>query len=184
MNSFKYYILVFCLFQSFSCKRSERTFYSSGQLAEVRSFHNKKATSYTFKSYYPNGQIKTTGCVLDGHKNGFWKERYSDGKLKWACNYNMGVRVVKIPNKKPQITLSDSNLRANISTHIRVNIEEVHPFDFMIACNNGQIKLAEDSMQYLFTVRPKKSGIIRFHFLMRNRGDMIEFAVDSFQVMP
>ncbi len=58
--------------------------------------------------------------------------------------------MVKIPKNKPKITLSDSNLKANVSTHIRGNVEEVHPFvvisgEIQKAIKNDKVEKIEET---------------------------------------
>ena len=56
----------------------------------------KKFTNKPFsglvESYHENGQLKTTGQIVNGKKNAFWEKYYSNGQQKSIGHYKMGIK--------------------------------------------------------------------------------------------
>lgn len=46
-----------------------------------------KSNSQTFEEYWDNGNLKLTGEVIDGKRNGLWKSWYQDGTLQFEGKY-------------------------------------------------------------------------------------------------
>tara|TARA_X000001036_G_scaffold401539_1_gene406701 strand:- start:819 stop:1415 length:597 start_codon:yes stop_codon:yes gene_type:complete len=56
----------------------------------------KKFTNKPFsglvETYHENGQLKTTGQIINGKKNSLWEKYYSNGRQKSIGHYKMGVK--------------------------------------------------------------------------------------------
>ena len=56
----------------------------------------KKFTNKPFsglvESYHENGQLKTTGQIINGKKNALWEKYYSNGQKKSIGHYKMGIK--------------------------------------------------------------------------------------------
>ena len=56
----------------------------------------KKFTNKPFSglvdSYHENGQLKTTGQIINGKKNALWEKYYSNGQKKSIGHYKMGIK--------------------------------------------------------------------------------------------
>ncbi len=56
----------------------------------------KKFTNKTFsglvESYHENGQLKTTGQIINGKKNALWERYYLNGQQKSIGLYKMGIK--------------------------------------------------------------------------------------------
>ena len=51
-----------------------------------------KPFSGLVESYHGNGQLKTTGQIVNGKRNSFWEKYYSNGQQKFIGHYKMGIK--------------------------------------------------------------------------------------------
>jgi len=176
--------LVLLIFSTSCARKKEKTFYDTGQVKEERIYETRYDTSkYYVIHYYPNGQVKSKGHIIDGCKNGNWQEWYGDGSIKWNGEYDYGKRKFEVLSAKPKIIMEDTLLRKGKQTNLKVHIDGIHPEDMAIACNNGIIKVSERKGLYDYVVTPKKEGIIKFVFFIKNEGRMIQIGTDSLNVL-
>jgi antitoxin component YwqK of YwqJK toxin-antitoxin module len=69
---------------------------SEKNLVMRNDLYYKKFTNLPFsglvESYHENGQLKTTGQIINGKKNALWEKYYSNGRQKSIGHYRMGIK--------------------------------------------------------------------------------------------
>jgi len=104
------YIIILVI-SLFSCKKTEKSYYKTGELLSETTFITKD--SYNIKIYYKNGNLKTTGKVYnDSLCTGVWNDYYEDGELR--CQYVMedGIATVSYENDTfPDLSKRDAYIR-------------------------------------------------------------------------
>ena len=179
-----YSIFAIIVFMIACVNKTEKKYYDTGQVKEERIYEKRNdSTKYSVIYYYSNGQIKAKGNITDSHRNGNWQEWYSDGSEKWNGEYDYGKRKIETLTAEPKIIIEDSVFRKGEQTYLKAYIEGVHPEDMAIACNNGIIKVADKKEMFDYVVIPKKQGVIKFTFFIKNQGRMIQVGADSLNVL-
>jgi hypothetical protein len=176
------YVLCF-LALLIACKRQSSKYYlNSNQLKEKRVYdHRGDTTSYSFESYYSNGQLLSKGHVKEEKRNGLWKEWYADGALKWEGTYENN-QIDKLPVADFKIILKDSILKKDHTSYLRVKATGMNPDGAIIGCSNGIIKRADNRELYDFMVTPKHVGKIKFFLYVVKNQTFVSIAQDSLLV--
>lgn len=68
------------------------TYYESGEIRSEGLYNNGSLIDGTFYDYFDNGELKETGAILDGEKNGVWKINHENGQLAYQTTYENGVK--------------------------------------------------------------------------------------------
>jgi len=180
-----YSVLAFVILITACGNKKVQKFYSNGQLKEEIVFEKKSDTAkYLIVNYYPNGQIKSEGKVINGIKCDNWQEWYADGSIKWVGRYKNGNRSIELSFDKPIIILKDSILRKSNATYLKIYLEGVHPEDMAIACNNGIVKSSPNKDLFDYVLIPKNEGFIKLFIFVKNGGKMEQISIDSLYVNP
>jgi hypothetical protein len=178
-------ICILCFLALFiACKTqsSKKYYLNSNQLKEERVYdHRGDTTSYSFASYYSNGQLLSKGHIKDGKRNGLWEEWYADETLKWEGSYEDN-QTLKLPIKDFKIILKGPILKSNNTSYLRVKATGVNPDDAIIGCTNGVIKRSDNRGLYDFMVTPKHVGGIKFFLYIVKNQTFVPIAQDSLLV--
>ena len=155
---------IFVLIVMVSCNSNTQCrYYSAGELKEKKVFIEKKDTSsYLLTQYYPNGQMKNQGNIINSKREGMWNEWYADGSLLWTGEYDDDYRLQSKTLGHTKLLLSDS-LIPNKPVYLRVTIEGIHRENLRLAVTNGQIYKTDDNTLYDYVIVPNKSGIMKIY---------------------
>ena len=178
-------IIIFCVFFLLvGCKNKvERWYYDSGKLYAEREIFNKHK-SYG-KSYYENGFLKDEGFLKDDSiPNGFWKEYYSDGTLKWRGEYNDGHMVFWKDERPDYDTVYKRiDLRGNPEKlivgekyELRTYVEGIHPDFYQVAVGSSNCKIDQNIKNedmYPDYIVAKDTGFVYIYLIFPDENDVI-----------
>ena len=111
-----------------------------------------------------NIPVDSVNQLINGESEGLWNELYPDGSPKWKGFYSKGKRIYQenIEFDKPKFSFdTDSNqIKANVPFELKVAINNIHPDDLILTCNNGVIRTSKNS-NFNFTVYPNHKGQLK-----------------------
>lgn len=115
---------------------------------------------YFVTNYYENGEIRSTGKIVDSTRTGHWLECFSDGVLRWEGEYPCDVKDLISSNGEKLICLDNNmpQLRVNHSYLLRIKIPEVYFQQSSISVDNGKVIPNANSHECDFLVHPMEEG--------------------------
>jgi len=160
-------LLIVLLFSSCRFVKKEECSYvlyydNTLQICEEHVFHNCADTlNYEFNSYYPNGQIKERGMIVDAKRDGTWERWYADGIFRGEIEYVTGEEDRFNGNREiPIIVFETDSLIVGKRTHIK--LIHAYPSDGL-SCNDVVMGLGDKSY-YDFAVIPSGADSVRFYY--------------------
>jgi hypothetical protein len=178
-----------------SCKDNTiiKTYYDTGELRFIDSLMSEKDSISYIWEFYKDGVIKAEGKVnKNAHREGFWKEYYSDGALKWQGEFINGdiviandtltdLRLQFVQREPIYLTIYDveneieksekEKLTINKKYKLRAYVEGVN--SPMIIVTDGDFnKLSvneEDPEKYPYYFIPQKNGKFQILLLFPNK---------------
>jgi hypothetical protein len=175
-----YFYIIMCLLCLAGCQRNQEIEFKgvAGKLKENLSLNSDTSANVKYKSYYQNGSLKEEGFLLNGKRNGIWKQFYSDGTLRWIGRYRKGRSVVP-------------ELDSTVLDHTSINKRGVTPDgyyafrlklpdslshrDIMYSCTNATLRLNTEYDSSDFDIKPKdkSEAIILKIYAVSNYDDPI-----------
>ena len=74
-------------------------FYKDGITLKLREIYKGGDVNGLHTEYFPNGQIKSSGNIVNNKREGNWNEWYSTGKLKRKWAYNDDIMTIPVQDK-------------------------------------------------------------------------------------
>lgn len=165
----------------FSCKHNEikKYYYDSGQLWVEEKLVDKKASIYYNKIYNKTGYLESEGYTnKNGIPNGFRKEYFSDGRLRWKGYFKNGNKDVpdsvwkNLIHQRAYIELEGHPriLKVGQTYKVRTYVEGLDTDIYVVTyCNYQKIeKNRENPDKYPFCITPKKPGTLDILYLYPN----------------
>jgi hypothetical protein len=155
----------------YSCQKNDvkKSYYDSGELWVEEKVVDKEKGIFYSKIYNKKGYLESEGYSnKDGVGDRYWKEYYSDGRLRWRGNVKDGNK--DIPDSVWQ-NLVGQHAGIEIEGHpkvlkvgqkykLRSYVEGVDTDTYVVAYSNYE-KIEynkEDPEKYPFYIIPKKTG--------------------------
>lgn len=164
-------ITIFC-----ACTSKESNIYDeNGTLLETRRFEKSGDTTICKQTlYYPSKIVKAEGTVINGVKQGFGRDYYLDGSLRWEGMYDDGRRVYP-EGTRPVIWFSKPFAR--LGDTIGVRIRNIHyqdiglRFGFAEKLDNGNY----DYMMVAENIGWMKFGVCTYYKIKKDSGVTIVY---------
>ena len=155
----------------YSCQQNDtkKYYYKSGELWVEEKLVNKEKGIYYNKIYSKKGYLESEGYANnDAVPNGYRKEYYSDGRLRWRGNFKNGDKDIPDSVWKNligqraglEIEGHPKILKVGQRYKLRSYVEGVDTDTYVVAYSNYE-KIGynkEDPERYPFYIIPKKAG--------------------------
>ena len=172
------------------CSNIRKDFYSSGELKKERIYQSKDTSTYLEKSYFRNGQLKSSGNYVNSKRDGIWQGWFSDGDKYWEAEYINGTPK-PVPEEEPIVQIrvieTDSTWTwyADTPLYLKVYIEGATPYNANVACFCDYL-LPIDTIDHNFSIGiiPKKQGAMMFEALYLENGKYYSISQDTIYVYP
>jgi hypothetical protein len=165
----------------YSCQKDDvkKYYYDSGELLSEEKLVNKDKGIYYNKVYSKKGYLESEGYInKDGIGDGYRKEYYSDGKLRWRGFYEKGYKSMPVSVWKNlvkqrsdiEIDGHPKVLKVGKKYKLRTYVEGVDTGSYRVTYSNYERieKNIEDPEKYPFYIIPKKAGNMNILYLFPN----------------
>ena len=182
-------VAIFLLQMGCSNTTTHQEFYSSGELWKERTYYSRDTSAYLEKTYFRNGQLKSSGSYVSSKRNGIWQGWFSGGAKHWEAEYANGTP--KPVPEDPFISLgvlgTDSawTWHVDMPLYLQVYIEGATPYNANVACYCDFI-LPIDTIDHNFSIGviPRKQGAMMFEIIFLEDGKYYSIGQDTIYVFP
>lgn len=158
--------------------------YKEGKVIEQYVKNNDSIPTIEYSSYYDE-RIKECGQLIEGLRNGSWKQYYKDGDIRWIGQYNFGIRVIPqldsmaISNIKiiPKGITSDGYFSYRFSIP-----DSLCPDDLLLIYANAEFRMPNRFDSTDFELKPKNDKMIGFEIRALQGNEVV--SLQSFLLLP
>ena len=158
MNRISLFLLIG--FFAFSCSRIKQE--------TTRTICPTDTSTYSFISYYPNGNYKKTGAFRNMKRIHTWISWYTDGTIRWRLEY-AEENIILLDEDREFPVLKFENDTLQVGKTVKFKAIGLLPFEELESSENVILERLPDDPEFDYEVTPIKDGQAYFYYMRKTR---------------